>query len=124
MEFINPKPDFPFSDAVITHSGRLLETVLVGFPPGGSAPVPGGVQPELRRIFEQLDQILADQGVDHTAVASVRFYLERVSEEISDANEVYVEYFKDHKPSRRAYGVDLQSGMSIEAAFVVELPEA
>ena len=123
MEFINSKPDFPFSDAVITTSRRLLETVLVGFPPGGSAPVAGGVQAELRRIFEQLDQILADQGVDKTAVASIRLYLEHVNDDIAAANEAYKEYFGNHKPSRRAYGVDLQAGMSIEAAFVVELPE-
>ena len=121
MEFVDPKPDFPFSTGVITTSRRLLETVLVGFPPGGSAPVPGGVQAELRRIFEQLDRILADQGVDKTAVASARLYLERVNDDIGAANDVYREYFGDHKPSRRAYGVDLQSGMSIEAAFVVEL---
>ena len=124
MEFINPKPDFPFSDAIITNSSRLLETVLVGFPPGGTGPVKGGVQAELQRILEQLDQILKDQGVDKTAVASVRLYLERVNEDIAAANEVYKEYFGDHKPSRRAYGVDLQAGMSIEAAFVVELPES
>jgi len=31
------------------------------------------------------------------------------------------EYFGDHQPSRRAYGVDLQNGLSIEAAFVAEL---
>ena len=126
MEFINSKPDFPFpfSDGVITNSRRLLETVLVGLPPGGSSPVPGGLKAELRRIFEQLEQILADQGVDKTAVASVRLYLQRVNDEIGAANEVYREYFGDHKPSRRAYGVDLQLGMSIEAAFVVELPDA
>ena len=124
MEFINPKPDFPFSDAVITNSRRLLETVLVGFPSGGSGPVEGGVQAELRRIFEQLDQILKDQGVDKSSVASARLYLQRVNEEVAAANEVYKEYFGDHKPSRRAYGVDLQAGISIEAAFVVELPES
>lgn len=124
MEFINPKPDFPFSDAVITNSPRLLEAVLVGFPPGGSAPIPGGIKAEFGRIFEQLDQLLKDQSVDKTAVASVRLYLQRVNEEIGAANEVYKEYFGDHKPSRRAYGVDLQSGMSVEAAFVVELPES
>ena len=122
MEMINPKPDFPFSDAVITESGRLLETVLVGFLPNSKQTPPGGVQAELRCIFEQLDQILDSQGVGRTAVASVRLYLEQVNKDIAAANEVYKEYFGDHKPSRRAYGVDLQHGLRIEAAFVVELP--
>ena len=31
-------------------------------------------------------------------------------------------YFAAHPPNRRAYGVDLQVGMLVEAAFVAELP--
>jgi len=125
VESINPKPEPGYDcDAVITNSRRLLESVLVGFPPGAKAPVPGGVQAELRRIFEQLDKILKDQGVDRTAVASARLYLQRVNEDIAAANVVYKEFFGSHRPSRRAYGVDLQVGMSIEAAFVVELPDS
>jgi enamine deaminase RidA (YjgF/YER057c/UK114 family) len=125
VEIINPKPEPGYDcDAVITNSRRLLEAVLVGFLPGGKAPVPGGVQAELRCIFDQLDKILKDQGVDRTAVASARLYLEHVNEEIAAANVVYKEFFGAHRPSRRAYGVDLQGGMAIEAAFVVELPDA
>lgn len=125
VEFINPKPEPGYDcDAVITNSRRLLESVLVGFLPGTTAPAPGGVQAELRCIFDQLDKILKDQGVDRTAVASARLYLERVNKDIAAANVVYKEYFGAHRPSRRAYGVDLQAGLSIEAAFVVELPES
>ncbi len=33
-----------------------------------------------------------------------------------------VQYFGAHAPCRRAYGVDLQAGLLVEAAFVAEFP--
>ena len=57
MEFIDTRPGFPFSAAVI-HSGRTLETVLTGIAPGEKTPVSGGVVAELQEIFRQLDDIL------------------------------------------------------------------
>ncbi len=121
MEFLFTSKTFPFSTAVI-HSGRTLETVLTGIPPGGSKPVDGGVVAELREIFRQLDEVLAAAGVTKTSVVSVRLYLQEVMRDIAAVNEVYKEYFGTHPPNRRAYGVDLQVGMLIEAAVVAELP--
>lgn len=121
MKFIRTSPDFPFSAAVI-HSGRVLETVLTGIPPGQSTPVSGGAGAELREIFRQLDEILATAGVDKIAIASGRLYLQDVKRDIAEVNAIYRDYFGSHPPNRRAYGVDLQSGMLVEAAFVAELP--
>ncbi len=113
--------DFRIDGAVIT-SGRLLETVLTGIPDDAQHPVPGGVAAETREILRQLDEVLAAAGVDKTAVASARLYLEHVNRDIAEVNAVYREYFGAHRPIRCAYGVELQSGMLIEAAFVAELP--
>ena len=123
MQFLNTRQGFPFSDAVI-YSGRVLETVLVGIRPGEEAPVAGGVEAELREIFRQLDAILGMAGVDNRAVASVRLYLQEVNRDIAQVNAIYKEYFGDHPPNRRAYGVNLQRGMLIEAAVLAELPDA
>ncbi len=121
MQFIDTKPDFPFSSAVI-HSGRTLETVLTGIRPGEKTPVEGGILAELAEIFRQLYDILSRSEVDKTAIVSVRLYLQDVTGEIGAVNEAYKEYFGTHPPNRRAYGVNLQVGMRIEAAFVAELP--
>ena len=121
MRFINSRSDFPFSDAVV-YSGRILETVLTGIPPGQKSPVAGGVQAEIREIFRQLDAILSQAGVDKKAIVSGRLYLQNVLNDIAAVNEVWKEYFGSHPPNRRAYGVNLQAGMLIEAAFVAELP--
>ena len=122
MEFLLTNPAFPFSAAVI-HSGRVLETVLTGIPHQMKAPIAGGPAEEMREIFRQLDGILASQNLARTSVASVRLYLQDVNRDIAAVNEVYKEYFGGHPPNRRAYGVDLQVGMLVEAAFVVELPD-
>lgn len=120
MKFLKTSKNFPFSAAVI-RSGQTLETVLTGIPPGTATPVPGGVVAELREIFRQLDEILSLAGIDKTAVASASLYLQDVLRDISEANQVYREYFGTHPPNRRAFGVNLQSGMLIEAAFVAEM---
>jgi 2-iminobutanoate/2-iminopropanoate deaminase len=120
MEFLFTNPTFPFSVAVI-HSGRTLETVLTGIPPAETTPVDGGVAKELDEIFRQLDTVLAEAGARRTSVVSVRLYLQDVLRDIAEVNEVYKRYFGVHPPNRRAYGVNLQSGMLIEGAFVVEL---
>jgi enamine deaminase RidA (YjgF/YER057c/UK114 family) len=99
-----------------------MEAVLTGIPAGSASPVPGGVAAELREIFRQLDDLLGMAGAQKSNVASVRLYLQHVLCDIAAVNAVYRDYFGEHAPNRRAYGVDLQSGMLVEAAFVVELP--
>ena len=41
---------------------------------------------------------------------------------IGAVNVVWKEYFGNHPVVRRAYGVELQAGMRIEAAFTAEIP--
>ena len=74
----------------------------------------------MSEIFRQLDEILAEVGLDKTAVCSARLYLQNVNQDISEVNAIYQEYFGAHPPCRRAYGVDLQGGMLVEAGFVAE----
>ena len=122
MKFLFTNPKFPFSAAVI-HSGRTPETVLTGIPRGQTKPIGGGVTEELKEIFRQLDEILAAGDAEKTSIVSVRLYLQDVVRDIAAVNEIYRQYFGTHPPNRRAYGVNLQSGMLIEAAFVAELPD-
>jgi 2-iminobutanoate/2-iminopropanoate deaminase len=122
MKFIDSSTTFPISSAVVTQ-GKLLEAVITGIPDGSNTPIVGGAAAEMREIFKQLDAILAEAGLKKTHVASARLYLQEVNRDIAEVNVVYKEYFGDHPPCRRAYGVDLQVGMLVEAAFVAEFPE-
>lgn len=120
MKFLLTSSTFPYSTAVI-HSGQTLETVLTPIPQGKTIPVEGGAAEELREIFRQLDEVLALAGIGKTSVVSCRLYLQDVLRDIAEVNRVYAEYFGSHPPSRRAYGVALQAGMLVEAAFVAEV---
>ena len=122
MKFIRSQEQKPASAAVV-HSGKVLETVLTGMPPGSSKPVKGGAAAEMKEIFRQLDEILEEEGLTKKNLCSARLYLENVNEDIPEVNKVYFEYLGDHPVQRRAYGVDLQKGMLIEAGFVAEYPE-
>ena len=122
MKFIKTRKGFPASSAVV-HSGKVLETVLTGIPDGSDGPVAGGAGAEVREVFRQLDEVLAEAGLSKTNVCSARIYLEHVNRDVAAINEAWTEYFGDHPPNRRCYGVDLQMGMLVEAAFVAEFPE-
>ena len=122
MRFIRTTKGFPFSAAVV-HSGKVLETVLTGVPVGADKPAEGGAGAEIREIFGQLDEILAEAGLNKRNICSVRIYRQHVKRDVAEINAVWAEYFGDHPPNRRCYGVDLQGGMLVEAGFVAEFPE-
>lgn len=121
MRFIDSDTDFPISSAVV-HRGEVFEAVVTGIPDGERTPVAGGPAAEMREIFRQLDMLLREAGIDKSAICTARLYLEDVRRDIAEVNVVWKEYFGNHPVVRRAYGVDLQSGMLVEAAFTAELP--
>ena len=49
-------------------------------------------------------------------------YFEQARRDVDQINKVWVRYMGDHPVNRRCYGVDLQAGMLVEAAFVAEFP--
>jgi enamine deaminase RidA (YjgF/YER057c/UK114 family) len=122
MKFIDVDSNFPICSAVV-YKGKIFEAVVTGIPDGSNSPVPGGAAAEMREIFKQLDSLLAQVGLNKNHICSARLYLQHVNRDIGEVNEVYKEYFGKHTPNRRGYGVDLQAGMLVEAAFVAEFPE-
>lgn len=120
MQFIDSNTDFPISSAVV-HSGRVFEAVVTGIPDGQRKPVTGGAAEEMREAFRQLDVLLAQAGVDKSAVCTARLYLHDVLTDVAEVNVVWKEYFGSHPVVRRCYGVVLQAGMKVEAAFTAEV---
>jgi 2-iminobutanoate/2-iminopropanoate deaminase len=121
MKFIDSDTNFPISSAVV-HSGKIFEAVVTGIPDGESKPVPGGAAAEMREAFRQLDILLKEAGVDRNAICTARLYLHNVIHDVPEVNVVWKEYFGNHPVVRRCYGVVLQAGMRVEAAFTAEIP--
>lgn len=120
MRFIDSDTNFPISSAVV-HSGKTFEAVVTGIPDGASKPVAGGAGAEMREAFRQLDMLLKEAGVDRKAVCTARLYLHDVLKDVAEVNVAWKEYFGAHPVVRRCYGVVLQSGMKVEAAFTAEI---
>jgi len=78
---------------------------------------------EMNEIFRQLDAVLAEAGLNINNLCSASIYLQHVTRDVDAINKVWQEYLVDHPLSRRCFGVDLQCGMLVEAAFVAEYPE-
>jgi enamine deaminase RidA (YjgF/YER057c/UK114 family) len=79
----------------------------------------------MHEIFDQLDPVLAEARPTKLLGNSVRLCLRDVNRDIAAVNVVYRVYFGSHAPNRRAYGVDLQVGLLVEAALIAEItPEA
>jgi hypothetical protein len=120
MKFLLTSTTFPFSAAVI-HSGRTLETALTPIPPGETEPVKGGAGAKLREIFRQLYQILemarTERRWSSTADSTYKMFCATLRKSIAFTRE----YFGTHRSNRRAYGIVLQAGMLVEAAFVAEV---
>jgi 2-iminobutanoate/2-iminopropanoate deaminase len=121
MKFIDSDTNFPISSAVI-HTGKVFEAVATGIPDGESKPVAGGAAAEMREAFRQLDLLLKEAGVDRNAICTARLYLHNVNHDVPEVNVVWKEYFGNHPVVRRCYGVVLQAGMRVEAAFTAEIP--
>jgi 2-iminobutanoate/2-iminopropanoate deaminase len=76
--------------------------------------VPGGMDAELRQALANLKGHLDGAGVDLTEVKKTMVFLRDMSD-FARMNEIYVEFFGDHRPARSAIGVaDLPLGALVE----------
>ena len=73
-----------------------------------------GFEAQLRQIFANLERLLADDGVDRTQIARITVFLADMAD-YATLNEVYLEWFGDHRPARTAIAVkELPFGALVE----------
>lgn len=93
-----PKPVGPYSQAV-----RIGNMVFVsgqlGVDPSTGKLIKDNVELQIRRAFMNVVSILEAAGCSLSKVVKVTVYLKDPSY-FKVMNEVYVEFFKDHKPAR------------------------
>ena len=107
--------NLPFSEAV--RVGNMLYLAgQVGNLHGALDVVPGGIGPEARQTMENIRTVLERYGSSLDRVVKCTVMIDEI--ELWGAfNEVYVEFFPDHKPARSAFGAD---GLALGAAVEVE----
>ncbi|MDA0378022.1 MAG: Rid family detoxifying hydrolase [Bacteroidetes bacterium] len=118
VEYLNPadqEEPGPFSDAV--RVGNLLFlSGKIGILPGTRTLAEGGIQGEARQTMDNIQATLERWGSSLDRVVKCTVMIEDIAE-WGAFNEVYVEYFPDHKPARSAFGAD---GLALGAAVEVE----
>jgi 2-iminobutanoate/2-iminopropanoate deaminase len=111
----DPEGKLPFADVV--RAGNLLfQSGKVGLEPGTLKLVAGGIQPETRQTMELIKESFARHDVGMDRVVKCTVFLADMKEWAA-MNEVYVQYFPDHKPARSALGA---SGLALGARVEIE----
>lgn len=105
----------PFPDGV-----RVGDLVIlsgqIGIMPGTLELVPGGIEAETRRTFENLKLTLAAHGLSLGDIVRVQAMLADMGE-WQRFNQVYLEFFPDAAPARSAFGA---TGLALGARVEVE----
>ncbi|MDH7568727.1 MAG: Rid family detoxifying hydrolase [Armatimonadota bacterium] len=116
---IKPHPSVPISGAV-----RVGEVVYVsgqvGYLPGTSDIVPGGVAAQTRQALENMRAVLEAAGSSLSQVVKTTVFLTDVQRDFATMNQVYAEVFGDHRPARSTVGVAAlaRPGLEVEIECV------
>lgn len=81
------------------HNGTLYISGQLSIDPETGKVPAGGIKEEARQALKNLDTVLKTAGVEKEKVLQCRVYIPDVAY-WSELNEVYAEYFGNHKPAR------------------------
>ena len=118
-----PRAIGPYSQG-IKANGFLFTAGQVGFDPESGELVDGGIAEQTHRVLQNLRAILRAGGTDLTQVVKTTVFLVDVAD-FSLMNEVYAEFFGDHRPARSTVAVaSLPRGARVEIEAVAVLPSS
>ena len=105
----------PFSE--FARAGDLIFlSGMIGVKPGTLELVSGGFEAESRQALANIETMLRAAGADRADVLRCTVMLNDMSQ-WPRFNEIYGEFFGDHKPARSAFGAD---GLALGAAVEIE----
>jgi 2-iminobutanoate/2-iminopropanoate deaminase len=107
------KPVGPYTP-VVRAGEWLIVSGQVGIRDGEL--VGGGMQAELRQALANLHALLEGEGASITDVVKTTIYLHHI-DDYARMNEIYTEFFGDHRPARAAVAV---AGLPLHALVEVE----
>jgi 2-iminobutanoate/2-iminopropanoate deaminase len=88
----------PYSQAIKTGSLLFLSGQIPLDPATGTI-VDGGIEPETRQVFRNIDEILKAAGLTFDAVVSATVYVADMND-FAKVNEIYATYFSSPAPAR------------------------
>jgi 2-iminobutanoate/2-iminopropanoate deaminase len=88
----------PYAQAV-TVGDFVFTSGQIALDPSSGSLVSGGVEAQTTQVFENLKAVLAAAGLGFHHVAKANVYLADMND-FPRLNQIYGEYFGDHKPAR------------------------
>jgi reactive intermediate/imine deaminase len=118
-------PDAPQAIGTYSQAVKCGNTVYVSgqipLNPKTGELITGDMEPQIRRVFENLKAIINAAGGDFSHVAKLNVFLTDLSH-FALVNKIMSEYFQQPYPARAAIGVAaLPKGAQVEMDCVVEL---
>jgi reactive intermediate/imine deaminase len=114
----------PVFSTAIRNGDLLFLSGQIGSMPGVSPPqvVEGGVEAETRQVFENIETVLAADGLTLDNVVKCTVFLANIAD-YEAMNSVYVTYFPDVPPARSAMaGSGLALGAKVEIECIAAYP--
>ena len=110
----------PYSQAI--KAGNMLFISGQGpFNPKTMEIVDGDVKAQTSQVLKNIDAILKEAGASFSNVVKTTVFIKDM-EDFSEINEVYVEYFGEHKPARSCVEVArLPKDIKVEIELIVVL---
>jgi 2-iminobutanoate/2-iminopropanoate deaminase len=118
-----PRAIGPYSQG-ITANGFLFTAGQVGFDPASGELVDGGITEQTHRVLQNIRAILRAGGTDMEQVVKTTVFLVDMAD-FALMNEVYAEFFGDHRPARSTVAVaSLPRGARVEIEAIAVLPSS
>ena len=116
-----PKAIGPYAQGIVA-GGFLFTAGQVGLDPATMKLVEGDAAAQTRRVFDNLEAVLAGAGATLSDVVRAGVYLVDMSD-FARMNEVFAARFGAHRPARSTVAVAaLPAGARVEIDLVVRIP--
>ena len=115
-----PKAIGPYSQAIVA-GGFVFTAGQVPFDPATMKLVEGDIAAQTRRVFDNLEAILAGAGATLADVVKATVYLADMAD-FAKMNEVYAERFGSHRPARSTtQAAALPAGARVEIDLIARV---
>ena len=112
-----PKAIGPYSQAVKAH-GLVFTSGQIALDPSTGNLIDESFEAQVHRVFRNLEAVLRAAGSDFSRVLKATVYLTDLAN-FQTLNQIYGQYFGDHKPARSTVGVaQLPKGAAVEIDLI------
>jgi 2-iminobutanoate/2-iminopropanoate deaminase len=118
------RPDRPYVPGII-YNGVVYCSGATGSDPSTKEIVEGGIKPQARRVFQNLELVAKAGGASLDSALKLTIFLTDIENHFEPMNEVFREFFADNPPARSTVGVTAlaRDGLLIEAEMIAAVIE-